>query len=63
MLIWTLSTIKGYRINGRDIEEVLKTICLNLQTQEAGITAPASWVFLRQAGAAQIYNPQSTGES
>jgi len=36
----TLS-IKGYRINGRDIEEVLKTIWLNLKTQETGITAPA----------------------
>jgi hypothetical protein len=36
----TLS-IKGYRINGRDIEEVLKTIWLNLKTQKAGITAPA----------------------
>jgi hypothetical protein len=36
----TLS-IKGYRINGRDIEEVLKTIWLTLKAQEAGITAPA----------------------
>jgi len=36
----TLS-IKGYRINGRDIEEVLKTICLNLKTRKAGIIAQA----------------------
>jgi hypothetical protein len=36
----TLS-IKGYRINGREIEGVLKTIWLNLKTQETGITAPA----------------------
>jgi hypothetical protein len=36
----TLS-IKGYRINGRDIEEVLKTIWLTLKAQETGITAPA----------------------
>ena len=36
----TLS-IKGYRINGRDIEEVLKTIWLTLKAQKAGLTAPA----------------------
>ncbi|MDT7877657.1 MAG: hypothetical protein RQ862_03770 [Candidatus Caldarchaeales archaeon] len=36
----TLS-IKGYRINGRDIEEVLKIICLNLKTRKAGIIAQA----------------------
>jgi hypothetical protein len=36
----TLS-IKGYRINGRDIEEDLKIICLNLKTRKAGIIAQA----------------------
>jgi hypothetical protein len=36
----TLS-IKGCRINGRDIEEVLKTIWLTLKAQKAGLTAPA----------------------
>jgi hypothetical protein len=36
----TLS-IKGYRINGGDIEEVLKTIWLTLKAQKAGLTAPA----------------------
>jgi hypothetical protein len=34
-------SIKEYRINGRDIEEVLKTICLNLKTRKAGIIAQA----------------------
>ena len=36
----TLS-IKGYRINGRDIEEVLKAIWLTLKTRKAGIIAQA----------------------
>jgi len=30
---------------------------LAIEVQEAGLAAPASWVFLRQAGAANINNP------
>jgi hypothetical protein len=34
-------SLKGYKIRGDDLKEVLKTIWLTLKAQETGITAPA----------------------
>jgi hypothetical protein len=34
-------SLKGYKIRGKELKEVLKTIWINLKAQEAGITAPA----------------------
>jgi hypothetical protein len=34
-------SLKGYKIRGDDLKEVLKTIWINLKAQETGITAPA----------------------
>jgi hypothetical protein len=34
-------SLKGYKIRGKELKEVLKTIWITLKTQKAGITAPA----------------------
>gem|GEM_PF-3319946 len=37
--------LKGHKIRGNDLKEVLKTIWLTLKTQKAEQTTPARWVF------------------
>ena len=34
-------SLKGYKIRGKELKEVLKTIWINLKAQEAGLNAPA----------------------